>query len=190
MKVGLLFGSFNPVHIGHLIIANYMAQNTDLKQVWFVVSPQNPFKQSHTLLHEQDRLQMVRLAIDDNAALNATDIEFNMPRPSYTIDTLAYLQQRYPSYEFALIMGEDNLPTLPKWKNYEQLLANHEIYVYPRSRTAETVLKSHPKVKLVPAPNLDLSATFIRETVKAGKSIRYLVPESVETYIKLKKFWV
>lgn len=189
MKVGLLFGSFNPVHVGHLIIANYMAQNTDLKQVWFVVSPQNPFKQSNTLLHEQDRLHMVRLAIDDNPRLNATDIEFNMPRPSYTIDTLAYLHQRYPSYEFVLIMGEDNLPTLPKWKNAEQLLANYEIYVYPRSRTAETELKQHPKVKLVPAPNLDLSATFIRETARAGKSIRYLVPEPVEEYIKAKHLW-
>lgn len=190
MKVGLLFGSFNPVHVGHLIIANYMAQNTDLNQVWFVVSPQNPFKQSNTLLHEQDRLHMVRLAIDDNPRLNATDIEFNMPRPSYTIDTLAYLHQRYPSYEFVLIMGEDNLPTLPKWKNYEQLIGNYEIYVYPRSRIAQTELKNHPKVKLVPAPNLDLSATFIRDTVKAGKSIRYLVPEIVEDYIKAKKLWV
>ena len=189
MKVGLLFGSFNPVHVGHLILANYMATNTDLDQVWFVVSPQNPLKPSHTLLHEQDRIELVRLAIDDNANLSATDIEFSMPRPSYTIDTLVYLKQRYPSYEFALIMGEDNLPTLPKWKNYEQLLADYEIYVYPRSKTPDTVLRSHPKVKLIPAPNIDISATFIRETIKAGKSIRYLVPEEVENYIRVKKLW-
>ncbi len=189
MKVGLLFGSFNPVHVGHLILANYMAQNTDLKQVWFVVSPQNPFKPGSSLLHEQDRLDMVRLAIDDNPRLGVTDIEFHMPRPSYTIDTLTYLHQRYPSYQFVLIMGEDNLVTLPKWKNYEQLIGNYEIYVYPRSKSAETPLRSHPKVNLVPAPNLDLSATFIRETVRAGKSIKYLVPEVVEDYIKGKKFW-
>ncbi len=189
MKVGLLFGSFNPVHVGHLILANYMAQNTDLSQVWFVVSPQNPFKPSHTLLHEQDRLHMVRLAIDDNPRLGETDIEFRMPRPSYTIDTLVYLQQKYPSYEFVLIMGEDNLPTLPKWKNYEQLIAGYKIYVYPRSKTPVTELVHHPNVTLVPAPNLDLSATFIRETAKAGKSIRYLVPEVVEDYIRAKAFW-
>lgn len=187
MKVGLLFGSFNPIHTGHLILANYMATNTDLDQVWLVVSPQNPFKPSASLLPEFDRLHMARLAVDDNLDLNVSDIEFKMPKPSYTIDTLAYLTDKYPSYQFVLIMGEDNLPTLPKWKNYEQILHYYEVYVYPRAGTPQTELKNHPKVKMVNAPAMDISATFIRDAVRNGKSIRYLVPEAVETYIKFKK---
>ena len=190
MKVGLLFGSFNPVHMGHLILGNYMAYNTDLSAVWFVVSPQNPFKESRNLLHEFDRLHMVSLAIDKNDRLGLYDIEFKMPRPSYTIDTLTYIQAKYPGYEFVLIIGEDNLPSFPKWKNHEQILEFFEVYVYPRSGTPVSKLKEHAKVKLIPAPMLDISATLIRDCVRGDKSITYLVPEVVEQYIHQKKFWI
>ncbi|WP_205501681.1 nicotinate (nicotinamide) nucleotide adenylyltransferase [Rufibacter psychrotolerans] len=191
MRVGLLFGSFNPIHIGHLILANYMATNTTLDTVWLVVSPQNPFKPSSSLLHEFDRLQMVRLAIADNAELGVTDIEFRMPKPSYTIDTLTYLQERYPTYQFALIMGEDNLATFHKWKNYEEILDHYEVLVYPRpgSAKAPDAISNHPRVQLVPAPLLDISATFIRKCLKAGKSTRYLLAEPVEEYITAKKLY-
>lgn len=191
MRVGLLFGSFNPIHIGHLILANYMATNTTLDTVWLVVSPQNPFKPSNTLLHEFDRLHLVRLAIADNPDLGVTDIEFRMPKPSYTIDTLIYMQEKYPSYQFTLIMGEDNLATLPKWKNHERLLELAEVLVYPRSGSGKVAeaLKSHPKIQLVPAPLLDISATFIRKCLKEGKSTRYLLPEPVQEYIQAKKLY-
>ncbi|MBC3541901.1 nicotinate (nicotinamide) nucleotide adenylyltransferase [Rufibacter sediminis] len=192
MRVGLLFGSFNPIHIGHLILANYMASNTTLDTVWLVVSPQNPFKPSNSLLHEFDRLHMVRLAIADNADLGVTDIEFRMPKPSYTIDTLTYLKEKYPKYQFVLIMGEDNLATLPKWKNYEQILDQYEVLVYPRSGSSKVpdALKEHAKITLVPAPLLDISATFIRQCLKEGKSTRYLLPEPVAEYIHAKKLYL
>ncbi|MGV3540951.1 MAG: nicotinate (nicotinamide) nucleotide adenylyltransferase [Rufibacter sp.] len=191
MRVGLLFGSFNPIHIGHLILANYMAANTNLDAVWLVVSPQNPFKPSNSLLHEFDRLHMVRLAIADNPDLGVTDIEFRMPKPSYTIDTLIYLQERYPSYQFTLIMGQDNLATLHKWKNHELLLEMAEVLVYPRPGSSQTpdALKNHPKIQLIPAPLLDISATFIRQCLREGKSTRYLLPEPVEEYIQAKKLY-
>ncbi|AKQ44525.1 nicotinate-nucleotide adenylyltransferase [Rufibacter radiotolerans] len=192
MRVGLLFGSFNPIHVGHLILANYMATNTTLDTVWLVVSPQNPFKPSNSLLHEFDRLHMVRLAIADNADLGVTDIEFRMPKPSYTIDTLTYLKEKYPTYQFVLIMGEDNLATFHKWKNYEQILEEYEILVYPRPGSAAIplALKDHPKITLVPAPLLDISATFIRKCLKEGKSTRYLLPEAVQDYIQAKKLYL
>ena len=192
MRVGLLFGSFNPIHVGHLILANYMATNATVDTVWLVVSPQNPFKPSSTLLHEFDRLHMVRLAIADNPDLGVTDIEFRMPKPSYTIDTLTYLQGQYPSYQFSLIMGEDNLATFHKWKNYEQILQFYEVLVYPRAGNVPVpeALKDHPKVELVPAPLLDISATFIRNLLKGEKSTRYLLPEPVAEYIKAKKLYL
>ena len=192
MRVGLLFGSFNPIHVGHLILANYMATNTTLDTVWLVVSPQNPFKPSNSLLHEFDRLHMVRLAIADNADLGVTDIEFRMPKPSYTIDTLTYLQEKYPTYQFSLIMGEDNLATFHKWKNYEQILERAEILVYPRPNSPATpqFLKEHPGITVVPAPLLDISATFIRKCLKEGKSTRYLLPEEVQDYIHAKKLYL
>ncbi|MGA0557073.1 nicotinate (nicotinamide) nucleotide adenylyltransferase [Larkinella sp. VNQ87] len=190
MKIGLFFGSFNPVHIGHLIIANTMATTTDLEQVWFVVSPQNPFKKNKSLLHEFDRIDLVERAIADNARLKATDIEFSMPRPSYTIDTLARLQEKYPQHQFKLIIGGDNLAQFPNWKNHEKILEFYGLYVYPRPNSAPSPLEHHPNVKFIEAPLLDISATFIRESIKKNRSIRYLVPEVVEEIIERKRFYI
>ena len=190
MKIGLFFGSFNPIHIGHLIIANTMAENTDLQEVWLIVSPQNPFKKNAGLLHEFDRFEMVSLAVHDSYKLKVSDIEFNMPRPSYTIDTLTYLSEKHPEHQFVLIIGEDNLNPFTKWKNYDKILEFYQLYVYPRPTAEKTLLANHPKVKFIPSPMLDISATYIRTTIKEGKSIRYLVPDSVENYIKRKKFYL
>ena len=189
VKIGLFFGSFNPIHVGHLIIANIMAETTDLKKVWFVVSPQNPFKPSKGLLHEFDRFDMVRAAIHDNFKLEVSDIEFHMPKPSYTIHTLIYLQEKHPDKEFVIIMGEDNLPSFQKWKNYQAILDNHEIYVYPRPGVQLSELRSHPNIRFVQAPLLDISATFIRECVRNQQSIRYLVPDAVEEIIRGKGYY-
>ncbi len=188
-KIGLFFGSFNPIHIGHLIIANIMAENTDLNKVWFVVSPQNPFKLSKGLLHEFDRYDMVKVAIADNYKLEVSDVEFNLPKPSYTIHTLAYLTEKFPGKEFKVIIGEDNLENFSKWKNHEQILDQFGLYVYPRPHVTNSDLKRHPHVKMVEAPLLDISATYIRNCIKDNKSIRYLVPESVEQMIRLKHFY-
>ncbi|MCU0471195.1 MAG: nicotinate (nicotinamide) nucleotide adenylyltransferase [Arcicella sp.] len=190
MKIGLFFGSFNPIHIGHLIVANVMATTTDLDQVWFVVSPQNPFKKNNTLLHEFDRLTMVEKAIADNAKFKVTDIEFSMPKPSFTIDTLIRLQEKHPQHEFRLIIGGDNLAQFPNWKNHDRILEYFGLYVYPRPNSIKSDLENHANVKMVNAPSLDISATFIRECLKNGKSIHYMVPESVEEYIHWKKFYI
>ena len=190
MNIGLFFGSFNPIHVGHLIIANTMAEQPALDQVWFIVSPQNPFKKKSSLLHEFDRMQMVRLAIADNPSLNASDIEFHMPKPSYTIDTLAYLTDKYPQHRFRLIMGEDNLQHFHKWKNHEVVLSDFGLMVYPRpNATFPEGWKSHPNIQWVEAPEVDISATFIRKAVQAGRSIKYLVAGEVEDYIKSKHFF-
>ncbi|UZR95722.1 nicotinate (nicotinamide) nucleotide adenylyltransferase [Chondrinema litorale] len=189
MKVGLFFGSFNPIHVGHLILANAMVENANLDQVWFVVSPQNPFKRKNNLLHEFDRFSMVRQAIADNPKFNATDIEFNMPKPSYTADTLAWLTDKYPKYEFVLIVGEDNLNNFHKWKNHDTILNQYGLLVYPRPNSPKTDLLKHPKVNLIDAPMVEISATFIRNAIKNDKSIKYLVPEEVEAFIKLKRFY-
>ncbi|HSZ24462.1 MAG TPA: nicotinate (nicotinamide) nucleotide adenylyltransferase [Cytophagaceae bacterium] len=190
MKIGLFFGSFNPIHIGHLIIANTMAENTDLQEVWLVVSPQNPLKKNSGLLHEFDRYEMVSLAIQDSYKLKVSDVEFQLPRPSYTIDTLTHLSATYPQHQFVLIIGEDNLCSFPKWKNNDKILEYYELYVYPRPKTESTELANHPKIKFIPAPLLDISATYIRSTIKEGKSIRYLVTDPVENLIKRKKFYL
>ena len=190
MKIGLFFGSFNPIHVGHLIVANVMATTTDLDQVWFVVSPQNPFKKNNSLLHEFDRLAMVEKAIADNAKFKATDIEFSMPKPSYTIDTLIRLQEKHPQHKFRLIIGGDNLAQFPNWKNHDKILEYFGLYVYPRPNSVKSDLENHPTVRLVNAPSLDISATFIRDCLKNGKSIRYMVSESVEEYIDWKKFYL
>lgn len=190
MRIGLFFGSFNPIHVGHLIIANTMATTTDLEQVWFVVSPKNPFKKTKSLLHEFDRFDMVERAIADNSRLKATNIEFSMPKPSYTIDTLTRLSEKYPQHTFRLIMGEDNLAQFANWKNHEKILEYYGLSVYPRPRATESVFKSHPNVHLVAAPLLDISATFIRDCIRANRSIRYMVPDVVEEMIERKKFYV
>lgn len=183
MKIGLFFGSFNPIHIGHLIIANFMATHTDLKQVWLVVTPQNPLKKKQTLARDFDRLHLVRLAIGDNPKLKASNIEFDLPKPSYTIDTLTYLKEKYPKEEFVLIMGGDNIATLHKWKNYEQILANHQIYVYSRPKYELGALATHPQVHLFDAPLMDISASYIRKCIKDGKSVQYMVKEEVFEYL-------
>lgn len=188
MKIGLFFGSFNPVHIGHLIIANVMQDRTDLDEVWFVVSPQNPFKKQKSLLHEFDRLKMVELAIADHFYFRASDVEFHMPRPSYTIDTLTYLSEKHPNYEFRLIVGGDNLTHFHKWKNFEVILAQYGLYVYPRP--GEKPVMNHSNIQYVSAPLMDISATFIRESVKNGNSVRYLLPQTVEDYIRDKKLFL
>jgi nicotinate-nucleotide adenylyltransferase len=188
-KIGLFFGSFNPIHIGHLIIANIMAENTDLNKVWFVVSPQNPFKPSKGLLHEFDRYDMVKAAIADHYKLEVSDVEFNLPKPSYTIHTLAYLTEKFPGKEFKVIIGEDNLENFAKWKNHDEILNQFGLYVYPRPHVTNSEFARHPHVKMIEAPLLDISATYIRNCIKNNKSIRYLVPEPVEQMIRLKDFY-
>jgi nicotinate-nucleotide adenylyltransferase len=189
MKIGLFFGSFNPIHIGHMIIANVMAENADLSKVWFVVSPQNPLKPSKRLLHEFDRYDMVKAAIADNYKLEVSDVEFHLPKPSYTIHTLAHLAEKHPGKEFKLILGEDNLENFTKWKHYEQILQHHGLYVYPRLHVTNTDLKRHPNVTMIDAPLLDVSATYVRNCIKNNKSIRYLVPEVVEQMIRTRQFY-
>lgn len=189
MKIGLFFGSFNPVHNGHLIIANYVCETTDLDKVWLVVSPQNPLKQKETLLREYDRLHLINLAIEDNKNLKASSIEFKLPKPSYTIDTLTYLKEKYPQHELSLIMGSDNLETLHKWKNYEMILNNYPIYVYNR-RGSEG--NPFPKIKTIHFLDflfLDISATFIRENLRKGISMQYFLPEPVWKYIDESKLY-
>lgn len=203
MKIGLYFGTFNPIHVGHLVIANYMADFTELNQVWMVVSPHNPLKDKTTLLTDMHRLALVKVAIDDNSKLRACDIEFNLPKPSYTSTTLAYLKEKYPENEFALIMGEDNLRTLHKWKNHETILKNHKIYVYPRVLTTQEEAEiSDINAKIgndfsqnanvifcEDAPVMKVSATFVRNAIKDGKDVRYLLTEPVHKYIEEMHFY-
>lgn len=189
MKVGLFFGSFNPVHVGHMIIASYMLEFTDLDQVWFVVSPQNPFKAKSSLLPERQRLQMVKLAIGDNNSMKASDIEFGLPQPSYTINTLTYLKEKYPAMNFALIMGADNLQTFHKWKNYEEILSAHELYVYPRPGISAGDLVSYPQAKLINAPLMEISSTFIRNAVREKKDVTHYLPAAVHTYLSEMHFY-
>ncbi|MBD0836523.1 nicotinate (nicotinamide) nucleotide adenylyltransferase [Aestuariibaculum suncheonense] len=185
MKIGLYFGSFNPIHVGHLIIANHIAEHSDLDEVWFVVTPHNPFKKKSTLLDNFDRLELVHRATKDFHKLKPCDIEFNLPQPNYTINTLAHLQEKYPKHEFALLMGEDNLKSFHKWKNYQVILENHHIYVYPRisGDKQSTIFDNHPKIHHIDAPIMQLSSTFIRESIKAGKNVKPMLPEHVWEYI-------
>ena len=201
MKIGLYFGTYNPIHVGHLIIANHMAEFADLDQIWMVVTPHNPLKKKATLLDDQQRLQMVYLATEDYPKIKPSDIEFKLPQPSYTVITLAHLQEKYPNHEFSLIMGEDNLKTLHKWRNYEVILENHDIYVYPRleakGRTGEAIsdepenveLKSHPKIHVIDAPIVEISSTFIRNSIKEGKNIQPLLPPKVWENIDHNNFY-
>lgn len=191
MKIGLYFGTFNPIHIGHLIIANHMAEYSDLDQIWMVVTPHNPLKKKNTLLDDSHRLQMVHLAAEDFPKIKPSDIEFKLAQPNYTINTLAHLQEKYPKYEFSLIMGEDNLKSLHKWKNYEVILEHHEIYVYPRISSEEENLefKNHPKIHIIHAPIVEISSTFIRENIKIGKNVKPLLPNKVWEYIDHNNFY-
>ncbi|MEI2696436.1 MAG: nicotinate (nicotinamide) nucleotide adenylyltransferase [Saprospiraceae bacterium] len=185
MTVGLFFGSFNPIHTGHLIIAQHIANLNEIDQVWLVVSPHNPLKTKSSLANDYDRLHLVNLALEDNPKIKASSIEFKLPQPSYTIDTLAHLKEKYPEHEFALIMGADNLLNLQKWKHYELLLQNHTIYIYQRSGSAKE--NPFPNAKCIvfcDAPLLDISSTYIRASIKEGKSIRYLVPDTVFEYLE------
>jgi nicotinate-nucleotide adenylyltransferase len=185
MKTGLFFGSFNPVHIGHMIIANHIVQYTDLKEVWMVVSPHNPLKQKASLAKDSDRFHLVQLAIGDNPHIKASNIEFGLPVPSYTIDTLTHLQEKFPKREFSLIIGGDNLESLDKWKNYQLILENFDIYVYQRPGYQTDKYTDHHRIKKVEnVPMMDISATFIRSAIKDKKSVQYLLPESVFVYLQ------
>jgi len=188
-RVGLLFGSFNPVHTGHLILAEYFATRTTLDEVWLVLSPQNPFKVGDNLLPDQDRLELLHLAVADNPRLRVEAIELALPRPSYTIATLDALRTRYPIHGFVLLMGGDNLAGLPRWREATRILAELDIYVYPRPGAALPALGPFPRVKVVEAPLLDISATLIRESVRQGQSIRYLVPDAVERQIIANQYY-
>ncbi|HEY0652127.1 MAG TPA: nicotinate (nicotinamide) nucleotide adenylyltransferase [Chryseosolibacter sp.] len=190
MKIGLFFGSFNPIHMGHMIIANLMAESGELNKVWFVVSPQNPFKPSKGLLHEHDRYDMVRAAIHDNYKLEVSDIEFHLPKPSYTIHTLVHLKEKHPDKDFKIIIGEDNLESFTKWKNYEVILRDYGLTVYPRPNAQPSELKKHPNVTMVDAPMLDISATFIRDCIRKKRSVRYMVPDPVEEMIRTRGFYL
>lgn len=182
--IGLFFGSFNPVHNGHMIIANYMATKGGLNEVWMIISPHNPLKDKQSLAKDHDRLHLVHLAIGDNTKIKASNVEFNLPKPSYTIDTLTYLKEIYPHYNFALIMGGDNLASLHKWKNYEKILNENMIYVYQRPQYDLGELKDHPHVKIMEdTPLLEISASYIRTCIQNKNSIQYLVPELVFKYI-------
>jgi len=182
-KIGLYFGTFNPIHIGHLVIANHMANYTDLDEVWFVVSPHNPFKNKNTLLDDYARLELVHRAVRDYDRLRVSDIEFGLPRPSYTINTLVHLNEKYPNNHFSLIMGGDNLNAFHKWRNYEVILENHELYVYPRFATSPGSLDNHKKVNLIGAPIMQISSSFIRNAIKDQKDIRAMLPPNVWEYI-------
>jgi len=191
MKIGLYFGTFNPIHIGHLAIANHMAEFTDMDQVWLVVTPHNPHKKKSTLLDDHHRLQMVFLATEDYPKLKPSDIEFKLPQPNYTVHTLAHLQEKFPQHDFSLIMGEDNLNSLHKWKNYEVILQNHDVYVYPRVSTElmSEEFENHQRIHRVDAPIMEISSTFIRESIRNGKNIRPLLPEKVWQYVEHNLFY-
>ena len=185
MKIGLYFGTFNPIHIGHLIIANHVAEYSDLDQIWMVLTPHNPLKKRETLLDDYQRLQLVHLATEDYVKILPSDIEFKLPQPNYTINTLVHLQDKFPNHNFSLIMGEDNLRSLTKWKNHEMILQHYDIYVYPRlsSEIDNLELKNNPKVYLIDAPIVEISSTFIRENIKKGKNVQPLLPSKVWEYI-------
>ncbi len=194
MKIGLFFGSFNPIHVGHLIMASHMVQHTNLDKIWFVVTPQNPHKTKDSLLDDRQRLHLVRLAIEDNINFEASDIEFHLPQPNYTVNTLVHLREKYPDKQFALIMGEDNLCTLHKWKNYEEILKHHQIVVYPRMQEDNT---KEPKEEVMnsgqivecEAPVIKISASYVRDLISAGLSAEYVLPPAVLQYVEEMHFY-
>ncbi len=202
MKVGLFFGTFNPIHVGHLIIANHLATHTDLDQVWLVVTPQNPLKVKQTLLSDHHRLMLTQIAVEENDFLRVSDIEFKLPKPNYTIDTLAYLKEKHPTYTFCLIVGEDNLRTFHKWKNHEQIIENYPMYIYPRVLTTQEIAANEPIVSTVQlmqqfpnahfcldAPLMKISSTYIRESIQKQKDVRYLLTPEVYKYVDEMNFY-
>lgn len=189
MKIGLFFGSFNPIHNGHLMLANYLVEYTDINQIWLIVSPHNPLKSKSNLLDAYQRYEMVYRAIGDSDLLRASNIEFSMPKPSYTIDTLAYVSDKYPKKKFVLIIGTDNLHSFHKWKNYQSILDFYEIYVYPRGKLNTDKWKKYPNMKFIVAPQVDISSSFIRKSVKAQKDVRYFMPLEAYEYLKEMHFY-
>lgn len=191
MKVGLYFGTFNPIHVGHLIIANHLAENSDLDEIWMVVTPHNPLKKKAGLLEDYHRLHMIHLAADSYPKIKPSDIEFKLPQPNYTINTLIHLKEKYPKYEFSLIMGEDNLKSLKKWKNYEVIVNDYHLYVYPRisEEIVPEEFVNHPNIHKVDAPIVELSSTFIRNSIKEGKNIRPMIDTKVWEYIDHNLFY-
>lgn len=189
LKIGLYFGSFNPVHIGHMAIANFMVEYAGIDQLWFVVSPQNPLKRKENLLNDIDRLEMVHLAVDDDFRFRVSDIEFRLPKPSYTIDTLTHLSEKYPDHHFSIIMGSDNLESLHKWKNADAILENYGIIVYPRPGFNKESIVNFHNVTIADAPLMEISSTFIREAIKEGKNMRHFLPPKVWDYIDKMGFY-
>ena len=189
MKIGLFFGSFNPVHVGHLVIANYMLEFTDLDRLWLVVSPHNPLKEKNSLLANNHRLALVQEAVGENPKMKASNTEFKLPQPSYTVNTLAYLKEKHPTHQFVLIMGSDNLNTFRKWKNYEFILENYSIYVYPRPEQAPNDFKNHPNIKITDAPLMNISSSFIRNAIRNKKNVSHFMPESVARYVQEMNFY-
>lgn len=190
IATGLLFGSFNPIHVGHMIIANHLVEHTSLKEIWFVVSPQNPFKEKQSLLAAHHRLAMVRIAVENDQRFKASDIEFTLDQPSYTIHTLTHLKEKYPQRDFALIMGGDNISTFHKWKNHEEIILNHQIYVYDRpGGEKDFPYKQHPHIHFADAPLMDISSSYIRTCLKEKKDVKYLLTEPVYKYLTEMNFY-
>jgi len=189
MKTGLYFGTFNPIHIGHLVIANYMLEFAELDQLWFVVSPQSPHKQKQSLLNDYQRLELVNRAIEGDDRMRASSIEFKLPKPSYTIDTLTYLQEEYPNHRFSILMGSDNLENFHKWKNYDQIVENYAVLVYPRLGFRPENFKAHKNIHLLDAPVMEISASFIRDAIKAGKDVRHFLSPATWKYIDEMNFY-
>jgi len=191
-NIGLYFGTFNPIHVGHLAIANHMVEFSDLDEIWMVVTPHNPFKKKSTLLDDNHRLQLVQIATEDYPKLKASNIEFKLPQPNYTVNTLVVISEKYPDYQFNIIMGEDNLASFHKWKNYEVILENHAIYVYPRiykDRVSKTQFDTHAKIHKVAAPIMEISSTFIRKGISDQKNMQALLPCKVWQYIDEMNFY-
>jgi nicotinate-nucleotide adenylyltransferase len=188
-KTGLFFGSFNPIHLGHMIIAGYMLEFTEMDEIWFIISPHNPLKQKKSLLDDHHRYYMVNLALEGHYNMKASNIEFGMTRPSYTIHTLTYLQEKYPHRDFILIAGSDILPTFHKWKNYGMILQDYQLYVYPRPFTADHPYKKHPSLTFVDAPLIEISSSFIREAIKEEKDVSFLLPPGIYEYITEMHFY-
>ena len=189
MQTGLFFGSFNPIHIGHLAIAEYMVEYTSLDQIWFVVSPHNPLKAKDTLLADHHRLDMVHMAIDQDNRFRVSDIEFRMPKPSYTIDTLSYLEEKFPEHKFSLILGADNLTIFHKWKNADLIVQKYHRYVYPRFGISAESFQSQENLTMVSAPRIEISSSTLRQAIKEGKNLRHCLPEKVFEYIDRMNFY-